>query len=133
MKLSTLKQSRPTHTTVDLGEGESIVLVYDRAVITKDWKPTLTHAREAAATSPKEREAVIMTRIDRLSDLLISWDVTQDDGKPYQPQVNLNGERPAAWATLLEALPPDVLRAVEEAIWDDYYAGKPLGGGSTAT
>lgn len=112
MKLSKLKQSRPTQTTVDLGEGETIKLTYDRAVITKDWKPE--------------------TRIARLADLLISWDVTHDDGKPYQPAANLNGERPAAWAALLEPLPPDVLRAVEEAIWDDYYAGKPLGGGSIA-
>jgi hypothetical protein len=113
MKLSKLKQARPTQIPVDLGDGETIVLTYDRAVITKDWKP--------------------QTRIDRLAELLLSWDVTHDDGKPYQPPANLNGERPAAWAELLTPLPPDILRVVEEAIWEDYYAGKPLGGGSTAT
>lgn len=113
MKLSTLKKPRPTHIPVDLGDGELLNVVYNRAVITADWKP--------------------QTRIERLSDLLISWDITNDDGTPYQPSTNLNGERAGAWAALLSPLPPDILRAVEEAIWDDYYAGKPLGGGSIGT
>ena len=59
-------------------------------------------------------------RIGRLSQLLVSWNVTNDDVSPYQPAANLNGERSAAWAALLGELPPDVLRAVEEQIWDDY-------------
>jgi hypothetical protein len=115
MKLSKLKQPRPSTVPLDFGDGELDSLTYDRAVITTDW-------------TKKES-----TRIERLSQLLISWTITDDSGKPYQPAANLNGERPAAWAALLSEIPPDVLRAVEDAIWDDYYAGKPLGGGSTAT
>lgn len=114
MKLSQLTRARPTQTTVDLGDDTRITIVYDRAIITHEWP------------------AKGSTRLDRLAHLLISWDVTGDDGQPYQPDANLNGERPAAWAALLAPLPPDVLRVVEEAIWDDYYAGKPLGGGSHA-
>jgi hypothetical protein len=112
MKIAKLKESRPSQTTLALGGGETITLVYDRAVITKEW--------------PKPGSK----RIERLSQLLMSWDVTHDDGTPYQPASNLNGERAAAWAALLEELPLDVLHVVENGIWDDYYGGKPLGGGS---
>jgi len=112
MELSKLQDTRPTKATVDLGGGAQINLIYDRAIITAEWLDQKS------------------TRAERLSELLISWDVTQD-GKPYQPDLSLNGERPAIWRDLLQAIPPDVLKAVEDGIWDNYYAGKPLGGGSS--
>jgi hypothetical protein len=115
MKLSAFKKSRPTQIPIDFGTGEADTLTYDRAVITEEWNATKK------------------TIADRLSEVLISWSITDDSGKPFQPDMNLNGERPAAWAALLKEIPPDVRLYVMNAIWDDYYAGKPLGGGSTAT
>jgi len=116
MKLSKLTASRPTQATLEV-LGEPIVATYDRSQITS--------AFFEARTGTPVRET--------LAELLLSWDVTGDDGKPYQPPESANGSRPAEWLKLFRPIPDDVIMAVYRGLLDDFYAGKPAGGDSSAS
>jgi hypothetical protein len=116
MKLSTLTAPRPTQATLEILD-EKIVVTYDRALITRAFF-------EARKGTPVR---------DTLSELLISWDVTGDDGKPYQPPASANGSRPAEWLKLFTPIPEDLIMAVYRGILDDFYAGKPAGDDSSAS
>jgi len=112
MKLSKITQSRPATSTINV-LGEIVTVTYDRAAI-----------------NGKEQRGSVRASLTRV---LIAWDVTDDDGKPYQPPDNANGSRPAEWLKLLEPIPDDVLNAVWIGILDDMYAGNAVRSGSGAT
>lgn len=116
MKLSKLTQPRPTQATIEV-LGEPVVVTYDRAMITSAFFAT------RVGTPVRET----------LAEILISWDVTGDDGKPYQPPASANGSRPKEWLMLFEPIPEDVIMAVYRGLLDDFYAGKPAGGDSSAS
>lgn len=112
MKLSKLTKTRPATATIDV-LGDPVTVTYDRAAI---------NGRD-------NRGAVRAT----LTRVLISWDVTNDDGTPYQPPESANGSAPAEWLKLLEPIPDDVLNAVWIGILDDMYAGNAARSGSGAS
>ena len=116
MKLTQLTKSRPTQATIEV-LGEPIVVTYDRAMITSKFF--------AGRVGTPVRST--------LAEILISWDVTGDDGKPYVPPASANGSRPAAWLALFEPIPEDVIMAVYRGLLDDFYAGKPAGDDSSAS
>jgi len=116
MKLSKLTAPRPTQATIEV-MGDPVVISYDRALITGTFF-------ESRAGTPVRAT---------LSELLISWDVTGDDGKPYQPPERANGVRPAAWLKLFEPIPDDLIMAIYRGLLDDFYAGKKAETGSSAT
>lgn len=103
MNISAFKQARPADAVAAFGD-EHIAFTYDRAQLTGAIFDNTTRAQRLART-------------------LIRWDVTDDDGAPYQPAKGAP-DREAAWLALLNPLPADVLRAVEDALWDDFHAGK---------
>src|SRR5262245_63994462 len=105
MKLSKITKSRPATATINV-LGDPVTLVYDRAKI----------------NGTENRGSVRAT----LTRVLISWDITNDDGTPYQPNDSVNGERPAEWLKLLEPIPDDVLNAIWVGILDDMYAGNAV-------
>lgn len=117
MKLSDTSRPRPTEARADF-QGEEIIFTYDRAKITGDIfeKP----AEPAAIAGGM---ATRTTRAERLARLLLSWDITNDDGSAYQPPKDA-ADRVQAWEALLTPMAQDVLRAVEDALWDDFNAGK---------
>lgn len=104
MKISSFNKARPTDAVAPFGD-EQIAFTYDRSKVTGDIFDNNS------------------TRVKRLARVLLRWDVTDDDGQPYQPAKGAP-EPEAAWETLLMPLPADVLRAVEDALWDDFHAGK---------
>jgi len=113
MKLSTLTQARPTPTTVNV-LGDPIKIIYDRARIDQEfWK--FSRWRE------------------QLAYVLIGWDVTDDDGKPYAPQDNANGSGPKEWLRLFEPIPDVALRPIFDHILDEFQAGPKAGAGSSTT
>ena len=116
MKLSKLTAPRPTQATIEV-LGDPITISYDRAMLTSGFF--------AARVGTPMRNT--------LAELLLTWDVTGDDGKPYQPPAASNGSRPAAWLKLFEPIPDDVIHAVYRGLLDDFYAGKPAGGDSSAS
>jgi hypothetical protein len=115
MKLSKLITSRPSEITVDV-LGESVTLVYDRALINGAfWKSDALWR-------------------DRLARLLISWDITDEHtGKPVMPPESANGSRAKEWAVLFEPIADDVLLPMYEAIFEDYRPGPKLKAGSSDT
>lgn len=116
MKLSKMTAPRPTQATIEV-LGDPIVVTYDRSLINGSF----FDARQGMPVRAT------------LAELLTSWDVTNDDGKPYQPPASANGSRPAAWLKLFEPIPDDLIMAVYRGVLDDFYAGKPAGGDSSAS
>lgn len=114
MKVSKLLQPRPTTLPVDVGGGDTVTIVYDRALATQAF---------ALASRPI---------IDKVADLLISADLMNDDGTPYAP-LSMNGQRAEEWKALLAPFPTDVIAAIHHAIWDDVWAGPKAAAGSSAT
>ena len=113
MKLSKLKASRPTTLPIDFDDGDRVTIVYDRSVLTQAF---------AATSRPI---------VEKVADVLLSWDVTDDDGKLCQPPESANGSRPKEWAALLTPLPAVVTARIYHAIWDDIWAGPKAAAGSS--
>ena len=116
MKLSKLTAPRPTQATIEV-LGDPIVVTYDRAIITGGFFASRSGTPVRAT----------------LAELLISWDVTGEDGKPYQPPASANGSRPQEWLKLFEPIPDDLIMAVYRGVLDDFYAGKAAGGDSSVS
>lgn len=119
MKLSKLKAPRPTKTTVEYVDGDTLPIVYDRSHFD-------THF------------ATLKTWRAQLAYLLISWEVDDDENeqpgrKVYAPRDDANGSRPAEWMVLFEPLPDAALRPILDQILDEFYAGPKVAAASTAT
>lgn len=109
MKLSKLKAPRPTETTVNYDDGETLPIVYDRSHFNTQY-------------------AKLTTWREQLAYLLISWEVDDDEGeqpgrKVYAPRDDANGSRPAEWMVLFDPLPDAALRPILNQILEETYPG----------
>jgi hypothetical protein len=76
MRVSDLTRPKPTEATIDLGDGDTIVLTFDRNRVTPAWI-TL------AARRDDEKDTLSLPKA--LADVIMSWDVTDDNGAPFPP------------------------------------------------
>jgi hypothetical protein len=74
--VSHLTRVKPRNADVDLGDGDSVHIVFDSNKITPAWVQESKEREEA-------RDALSLSK--SLASVLISWDVTQDDGSPFPP------------------------------------------------
>lgn len=75
---SHLTRPKPRQVIVDLGEGDSLNVVFNANAITPAWMREVQEHEEATdmQTLPKALAAVIL-----------QWDVTEDDGSEFSPTV----------------------------------------------
>lgn len=66
----------PTELSLDLGNGSSLNVVFDRNAVTTDWARLL----ELAAS-----QGDVMAAADGLAAVILSWDLVEDDGTPIAP------------------------------------------------
>lgn len=76
MRVSELTRPKPVEATIDLGDGDSIMLVFDRNRVTPAWV-TLAQQRD------EEQDTLSLPKA--LADVIVSWDVTGDDGGEFPP------------------------------------------------
>lgn len=75
MRVSDLTRSKPVEVVVDLGDGDTVTLVFDRNRITPAWV--------ASMQAHSESDALALS--GGLAETILSWDVTEDDGQPFPP------------------------------------------------
>jgi hypothetical protein len=73
---SHLTRPKPRQVAIDLGEGDTINVVFDTNKITPAW---MRDAQE------RDNEQDSLSLPKALSDVIISWDVTEDDGSSFAP------------------------------------------------
>lgn len=70
MRVSDLTRQKPVEVVIDLGDGDAVTVQFDRNMVTPAWV-------EAG------REDAFLSRA--LSEVILSWDVVNDDGSAYEP------------------------------------------------
>lgn len=76
MRVSDLTRQKPVSATIDLGDGDTIEVSFDRNRVTPAWV-TLAQQRDEAQDTLSLPKA--------LEDVILSWDVTNDDGTAFPP------------------------------------------------
>ena len=76
MRVSDLTRTKPTTASVDLGDGDTIQLTFDRNKVTPAWV-TVAQRRD------EEQDTLSVPKA--LADVLLSWDVVNDDGTEFPP------------------------------------------------
>jgi hypothetical protein len=76
MRVSDLTREKAVRAVVDLGDGDTIDLKFDRNKVTPAWV-TLALQRDEAEDTLSLPKA--------LADVILSWDVTNDDGTDFAP------------------------------------------------
>lgn len=115
MKVSKITAPRPTTVQIDV-LGEAVTVTYDRSRVTNAWWDQRPDVRS------------------KLADLLITWDITADDGASYAPDPSLSVEaRAARWLELFEPLPSDVLLDIHNQVLDDLIGGNARASDSSAS
>lgn len=71
---SQIRRPRVVKHAVDFGEGVAVEFVYDRNKLTDAWMDEWAQS-ESEAKAPKLNEM--------LHDLILSWDILNDDGTPF--------------------------------------------------
>jgi hypothetical protein len=90
-----------TRTAVLEWEGESFTVVYAPGTVTPN---SLADLRSRAVTDGED-----MALLTFLADVLVSWEVTEDDGTPIEPTVvNLGGFPIGFLAHVLEGIQEDI-------------------------
>lgn len=74
MRVGELTRQKPVQATVDLGDGDTIELVFDRNRVTPAW-----------ASVADKNDDKLMSPPAAIAAVTISWDVTNDDGSPFPP------------------------------------------------
>jgi hypothetical protein len=69
VRVSELTRVKPVEVVAEFGEGETIALTFDRNRITPDWI---------------ERGSRRYTMAPALAEAMLSWDLVNDDGSPYE-------------------------------------------------
>lgn len=70
MRVSDITRQKPVEAVIDLGDGDTITLQFDRNMVTPAWVE-------------EGRKDSFLSRA--LAEVILSWDVVNDDGSPYQP------------------------------------------------
>lgn len=76
MRVSDLTRQKPVSTTVDLGDGDTVTLTFDRNRVTPAWV-------QLAQKRDEDQDALSLPKA--LADVLLGWDVTDDDGAVFPP------------------------------------------------
>ncbi len=78
MRVSDLTRAKPLDVTIDLGDGDMIVVRFDRNKVTPAWVGLAQQRDEAsdALSLPKA-----------LADVILDWDVVADNDEPFPPTV----------------------------------------------
>ncbi len=76
MRVSELTRAKPVDATIDLGDGDVINLSFDRNKVTPAW---------VALAQKRDEEQDTLSLPKALEDVIVSWDVTNDDGSPFPP------------------------------------------------
>jgi len=78
MRVGDLTRPKPVTATVDLGDGDAITLTFDRNKVTPAWT-------QLASERDEQSDALSVPKA--LADVLLEWDVVNDDGTPFPPTV----------------------------------------------
>ena len=70
MRVSEITRQKPVEAVIDLGDGDTITLQFDRNMVTPAWVE-------------EGRKDAFLSRA--LAEVILSWDVVNDDGSPYEP------------------------------------------------
>lgn len=76
MRVSDLTRQKPVQATIDLGDGDTIAVTFDRNRVTPAWV-TLAQQRD------EQQDTLSLPKA--LADVILSWDVTNDDGSAFAP------------------------------------------------
>lgn len=76
MRVSELTRQKPVSATIDLGDGDAIQVTFDRNRVTPAW---------VTLASKRDEEQDTLSLPKALADVLLSWDVTNDDGSEFAP------------------------------------------------
>lgn len=76
-EISSVKRQKPTAAGIDLGDSESLNMVFDAERVTPRWM---------AETMAQLEQQDMLAVPKALAAVLLSWDLT-DDGQPYPPTV----------------------------------------------
>ena len=76
MRVSDLTRPKPVEATIDLGDGDTIAVTFDRNRVTPAWV-TVAQRRD------EEQDTLSLPKA--LADVIVSWDVTGDDGGEFAP------------------------------------------------
>lgn len=98
MRVSELTRVKPVNADIDLGDGDTIALTFDRNKVTPAWV-TLAQKRD------QDQDALSLPKA--LADVILSWDVTNDDETPFAPT-------PENIAVLSYPAQSDLLRRIME-------------------
>lgn len=76
MRVSDLTRPKLVTTTIDLGDGDSVNVVFDRNRVTPAW---------AAEANRRDEDQDALSLPKALEDVISEWDVTNDDGTQFLP------------------------------------------------
>ena len=76
MRVSELTRAKPVDATIDLGDGDVINLAFDRNKVTPAWV-------QLAQKRDEEQDTLSLPKA--LEDVILSWNVTNDDGSSFEP------------------------------------------------
>lgn len=106
MRVSDLTRPKPVPLAFDLGDGEMLNLIVDSNKVTRSWFETWKAKAEAEEGDGDIGE-------EMLADLIIEWDVTEDDGSPYAPTpenlrvLSLGRQRRLVRAIMVASMPSE--------------------------
>lgn len=76
MRVSDLTRERPTDVTIDLGDGDTVALTFDRNAVTPAW---------VATTEQRVKDSDTLSLPRSLADVILSWDVYQETEGDFPP------------------------------------------------
>lgn len=93
-ELSSLTRPKPVDVTIDLGDGDSVTVTFDRNRVTPAWVNSMQ--------KNAEEDALVLS--NGLARIILAWDVT-DEGQPFPPTgENLGALSYGAQKALLEQI-----------------------------
>ncbi len=103
-ELSSLTRAKPTQAVIDLGDGDTVTLTFDRNRVTPAW---------VALASKRDEEQDPLSLPKALADVIDQWDVTNDG--PFPPTAeNIAVLSYPAQRTLLEKIMVAAVPSSEE-------------------
>lgn len=99
MRVSELTRQKPVNVTIDLGDGDSITLAFDRNRVTPAW---------VTVAQKRDEEQDTLSLPKALADVVLSWDVYAEVEGDYPPS-------PENIARLSYPTQSELLRRIMEA------------------
>lgn len=93
MRVSDLTRPKPCNADIDFGDGDMVHVVFDVNKVTPHW---------VAEAKQRDEAEDVLSLPKCIADVMISWDVTNDDGSSYPPTAeNISVLSHPALSTLL--------------------------------